>query len=176
MERATIPKDKFDKTRSQQIRSTTSERRVGASLYAFLEGKEVKEANAEYRSWSSFSPDPVLIKCPSDPNETRVEFSGLSFRMIKEESGEILYHFSARKTARGWHTRDSWHLELRIYNEAGVIVGGMAHGIFDLITVAGVYCMDDGNKVSSMNGVALNVWNDAYAVEITVPSHTIHKC
>ncbi len=136
----------------------------------------MKDAHAEYRSWSSFSPDPVLIRCTSGNSDTRMEFSGLTFKMIKEESGEIIYHFSARKTARGWHTREPWHLELRIYGKLGNLVSGLAHGIFDLISVAGVHCIDDGSKISSMNSLAPNVWDDAHAIEITFPSHAVYKC
>ncbi|NMC04647.1 MAG: hypothetical protein GYA24_05515 [Candidatus Lokiarchaeota archaeon] len=176
MERATLPRDKPDTTRAQHITSNSSERKTGASLYAFLEGKDVKDAHAEYRSWSSFSPDPVLIRSTSGPGDVRMEFSGLLFKMIKEESGEIIYHFSCRKTSRGWHTRDPWHLELRIHDATGRVVDGLAHGTFDLISIAGVHCVDEGSKISAMNSLAQDVWEVAHAIELTFPSHAIYRC
>ncbi len=176
MERGTLPKEKSDMTTHKESMSNTSQRRAGASLSAFLEGKEVKEAHAEYRSWSNFSPDPVLITCASAPRDTRVEFFALSFLMIKEESGEIFYHFSARKRSHGWHTRDPWRLELRIYDTAGALVDGLAQGTHDIIPIARIYCEDDGAKISSMNSVSSNIWEVAHAIEVTFPTQTIHKC
>ncbi len=176
VERETLPREKTDKTSYQQAMSNTSQKRAGASLSAFLEGKEVKEAHAEYRFWSSFSPDPVLITCASTPRDTRAEFFGLAFLMIKEESGEVFYHLAARKRAHGWHTRDPWQLELRIYDKYGALVDGLAQGSHDIITVGRIYCEDDGNKISAMNGMTTSVWETAHAIEIAFPSQTIHKC
>jgi hypothetical protein len=166
----------FDKTDAQQISSATSHKRTGGSLFAFLDGKDVKNANAEYKTWSNFTPDPVLITCASAPRVTRVEFSGLMFQLIKEESGEVLYNFSARKTSRGWYTRDPWNLVLRIYNKSGDLVGGLAHGDYDLIMVTGINCKDSGNRFNWTNSLFWNVWNIAETIEISFPSHTIHKC
>ncbi len=176
MEGETVPKGKFDKTDSQLITSATSHRRSGGSLSAFLEGKDTKEAHAEYKSWSSFTPDPVLITCASAPGEIRAEFLGLLFQLIKEESGEVFYSFSARKTARGWHTRDPWNLVLRIYNKSGDLVGGLAQGDHDHIMVSGIDCKDKGTKFNWTNTVSSNVWNIGETIEISFPSHTIHKC
>jgi len=176
VERGPLPREKSDTTTRKETMSNMSQKRAGASLSAFLEGKEVKEAHAEYRSWSGFSPDPVLITCASAPRDTRAEFSGLSFQMIKEESGEIFYHFSARKRARGWHTRDPWQLELRIYDKSGMLVDGLARGVYDAINIARLYCGDDGVKISSMNSVSPGVWDVAHAIEVTFTSQTIYKC
>ncbi|MEX2729096.1 MAG: hypothetical protein Q6353_017710 [Candidatus Sigynarchaeum springense] len=176
MERGNLPREKIDTTAPKESMSITSRQRAGASLSAFLEGKEVKEAHADYRSWSGFSPDPVLITCASAPRETRAEFFGLSFQMIKEESGEIFYHFSARKRAHGWYTRDPWRLELRVYDKSGGLVDGLAQGTHDVIPVARFYCEDRGAKISFMNSVSSSIWGSAHAIEITFPSQTIHKC
>ncbi|MBN2152871.1 MAG: hypothetical protein JW839_15575 [Candidatus Lokiarchaeota archaeon] len=176
MERATLPRERSDTTRAQQAMSISSQRRAGHSLSAFLEGKEVDEAHAEYRSWSSFSPDPVLITCASAPRDARAEFFALSFQMIREGSGEVFYHFRARKRAHGWHTRDPWQLELRIYDKAGALADGLAQGSHDHITVGRIYCEDDGVGISSMNSVASSVWDTAHAVEVVFPSQTVHKC
>ncbi len=176
MEGETVPKGKYDKTDSQLITSATSHRRSGGSLSAFLEGRETKEAGAEYKSWSSFTPDPVLITCASAPGETRAEFFGLVFQLIKEDSGEVFYSFSARKTAHGWHTRDPWKLVLQIYSKSGDLIAGLAHGDHDLIMVNGIHCEDKGSKFHWTNSVSSNVWNIAETIEISFPSHTIHKC
>jgi hypothetical protein len=176
MEGGTVPKGAIDKTSSQLITSATSHRRTGTSLFAFLEGRDVKNANAEYKSWPSFTPDPVLITCASAPGQARAEFFGLLFQLIKEESGEVLYTFSAKKTAHGWHVRDPWQLVLRIYNKSGDVVQGLAHGDHDLIMVAGIDCKDNGNRFNWTNSVFWNVWNVAETIEISFPSHTIHTC